>query len=138
ASAAGVSSARGSSAWGTLNPMNPYSTSSSGLRMLKKQYGRYAAVGTPRTPEMYAPQVFHGTSTDVTVPESSTARDSTCGARPRLENSPRNMRAGSTSATYWSPATTFSPTPLELTARISEPRRLVLVTIGSRIRCRNP
>src|SRR3954451_5475661 len=58
---------------------------------------------------MYAPHVFHGTSTDVTVPESSTARDSTCGASPRRSNSPVNMRAGSTSATYWEPAMTASP-----------------------------
>ena len=52
---------------------------------------------------MYAPHVFHGTSGEVTVPESSTARLRTCGARPRLRNSPRNIRAGSTTATYWSP-----------------------------------
>ena len=38
----------------------------------------------PRTPAMYAPQLFHGMSGDVTVPESSTARDSMRGAMPRL------------------------------------------------------
>ena len=48
------------------------------------------------------------------MPESSTARDSTCGASPRLANSPRNIRAGRTSATYWSPAITFRPTPLRV------------------------
>ena len=53
---------------------------------------------------MYAPQVFQGTSGEVTVPESSTARVSTSGASPRRSNSSRNMRAGRTSATYWSPA----------------------------------
>jgi hypothetical protein len=37
---------------GTLNPMNPYKTSRIGLRKLKKQKGRYEAVGTPSTPEM--------------------------------------------------------------------------------------
>ena len=31
--------------------------------------------------------MFHGTRTEVTVPESSTARDSTCGASPRRANS---------------------------------------------------
>ena len=61
----------------------------SGLARLKKQYGRYAMVATPRTPAMYAPQLFHGTSGEVTVPESSTARDSIRGAMPRLANSSR-------------------------------------------------
>src|SRR4051794_22223427 len=100
-----------------------------GLRMLKKQYGAYDAVDTPSTPEMYAPHVFHGTSTDVTVPESSTARESTSGARPRRANSPRKARAGRTSATYWSPAITFIPTPLAFTARISRPRERARATI---------
>ena len=40
--------------------------------------------------------MFQGTSTEVTVPESSTARESTCGASPRRANSPRKVRAGST------------------------------------------
>ena len=52
-------------------------------------YGKYAAVETPRTPDIYAPQVFHGMSGEVTVPESSTARDSIRGARPRRANSAR-------------------------------------------------
>src|SRR5439155_2469040 len=95
--------ASGSLDMGTLNPMKPYRMSSSGLKMLKKQYGRYALVLTPRTPEMYAPHVFQGTSTEVTVPESSTARESTSGASPRRANSFRYIRAGRTSATYWSP-----------------------------------
>src|SRR5438034_2895072 len=85
---------------GTLKPRNPYTTSRIGLSRLKKQYGKYDAVDTPSTPEMYAPHVFQGTSTDVTVPESSTARESTSGASPRRSNSRRNMRAGKTSATY--------------------------------------
>jgi hypothetical protein len=37
---------------GTLNPRKPYTTSSTGLRRLKKQYGKYEAVETPSTPEM--------------------------------------------------------------------------------------
>ena len=64
-------------------------TSSTGLSRLKKQKRRYEAVDTPSTPDMYAPHVFQGTSGDVTVPESSTARLSTCGARPRRRNSSR-------------------------------------------------
>ena len=38
---------------------------------------------------MYAPQLFHGTSGEVTVPASSTARDSIRGAMPRRANSTR-------------------------------------------------
>ncbi len=87
---------------------------------------------------MYAPQVFHGTSGEVTVPESSTARLSTCGARPLRRNSSRNIRAGRTSATYWSPAATLSPIALEFTARIRLPRDLALVTTGCRSRSRKP
>ena len=68
--------------------------------------------------------MFHGTSGEVTVPESSTARLSTCGARPLRRNSSRNIRAGRTSATYWSPAVTLSPIALEFTARIRLPRDL--------------
>ena len=36
-------------------------------------------------------------------------RDSIRGASPRSANSSRYTRLGITSATYWSPATTFSP-----------------------------
>ena len=68
-------------------------TSRIGLRILKKQKGKYAAVDTPSTPDMYAPHVFHGTSTEVTVPESSTARESVSGARPRRSNSPAEHAA---------------------------------------------
>ena len=38
---------------------------------------------TPSTPAMYAPQLFQGTSGEVTVPASSTVRDSIRGAMPR-------------------------------------------------------
>ena len=48
------------------------------------------------------------------------------------------MRAGRTTATYWSPATAFSPTPLELTARMSWPRVLARATIGSSSLARKP
>jgi hypothetical protein len=35
-----------------LKPRNPKATSNTGLRKLKKQYGKYDAVDTPSTPEM--------------------------------------------------------------------------------------
>ena len=60
-----------------------------GLNRLKKQNGRYEMVGTPSTPAMYAPQLFHGTSGEVTVPASSTVRDSIRGAMPRWRNASR-------------------------------------------------
>ena len=64
---------------------------------------------------MYAPQLFHGTSGDVTVPESSTARDSIRGASPRLANSRGRSRLGMTIATYWSPAMMFRPMQVAMT-----------------------
>ena len=87
---------------------------------------------------MYAPQVFHGTRTDVTVPESSTARTGPAGRARAGELLSGTSEAGSTSATYWSPAITFRPIPLALTARISLPRVLARDTIGASRRWRNP
>ena len=87
---------------------------------------------------MYAPHVFHGIRADVTVPESSTARESTCGASPRRANSSRYIRAGRTSATYWSPAIMLRPSPLAFTARISFPRESARATIGAMMRRRKP
>lgn len=49
---------------------------------LKKQKGRYSSVGTPNMRACVAPQVFQGTSTEVTVPESSKARLRTSGFSP--------------------------------------------------------
>ena len=49
---------------------------------------------------MYAPQLFQGTSTDVTVPVSSTVRESILGASPRSRKTLRYTRLGSTTATY--------------------------------------
>lgn len=46
----------------------------SGLIRLKKQYGRYASVGTLRMVACVMPQLLHGYSGDVTVAESSTER----------------------------------------------------------------
>ena len=42
-----------------------------GLIILKKQKGAKATVATPKAPACAAPQVFQGTKTEVTVPESS-------------------------------------------------------------------
>ena len=45
-----------------------------GLIRLKKQYGIYATVAMPSAADCAIAQVFHGTSTDVTVHESSIVR----------------------------------------------------------------
>ena len=52
--------------------------------MLKKQYGRYAMVDMPRDVDCAMAHVFHGTSTDVTVLESSIARDNNRDSSPFL------------------------------------------------------
>jgi hypothetical protein len=48
------------------------------------------------------------------------------------------MRLGRTTATYWSPATTFRPTPLALPDAINWPRDLALFTTGCNSCSRNP
>ena len=45
-----------------------------GLIMLKKQKGRYTRVGIPSTVLCVIPHAVHGTSTEVTVAESSVER----------------------------------------------------------------
>ena len=61
---------------------------------------------------MNAPHEFHGTSGDVTVALSAAkAATGSAEPKPRAANSARNIRLGSTSAMYWSPATTLSPKP---------------------------
>ena len=67
--------------------------------------------------------MFHGTSTEVTVPESSTALRQHLGRQPAPLELLAEHPAGRTSATYWSPAITFKPIPLALTARIRLPSR---------------
>ena len=49
----------------------------------------------------------HGISADVGIPEAPTARDSTTGASPRSAIAFLNMRAGRTTAMYWSAVTMF-------------------------------
>lgn len=83
-----------------LEPDEPVDDVEDRAEEVEEAVGKYEAVETPSTPEMYAPHVFHGTRTEVTVPESSTARDSDSGARPRRSNSPWNILLGRTSATY--------------------------------------
>ena len=51
---------------------------------LKKQYGRYVTVAIPRDVDCAMAHVFHGTSTEVTVLESSIARDSNRDSSPFL------------------------------------------------------
>ena len=48
-------------------------------------------------------------SGEVTAAELPSVRDSTTGARPRASKAPRNIRPGSTTAIYWSEASTFVP-----------------------------
>ena len=87
---------------------------------------------------MYAPQLFHGTSGEVTVPASSTVRDSMRGAIPRFSNSARYTRLGMTIATYWSPAMTFRPMQVPITAAIRRPVDLAPARMGRMRRSRNP
>src|SRR3981081_294866 len=95
-------------------------------------------VGTPRTPDMYAPQLFHGTSGDVTVPESSTVRDSIRGASPPRAKASLQARLGSTSDPYWSPAITFNPKHVPTTVAISHPADFARATTGEMSRSRKP
>ena len=57
-----------------MNPIDAMKIDISGLIKLKKQYGMYASVETPSTVDCAIAQEFHGTSTDVTVAESSIVR----------------------------------------------------------------
>ena len=94
-------------------------------------------MGTPSTPVMYAPQLFHGTSGEVTVPVSSTVRDSMRGRAPggrtRLDT-----RLGRTSATYWSPATTLRPMAVPATELIRARSEWATRTSGAMSRLRKP
>ena len=109
-----------------------------GLSRLKKQYGRYAAVAIPRTPAMYAPQLFHGISGDVTVPASSTVLDSMRGAIRRFANSIRYTRLGITIETYWSPERMFSPMQVPMTEAIRAPVLFACAMTGRTSRSRKP
>ena len=57
-----------------LNPIEAMKIDIKGLIKLKKQYGIYVIVATPNTLDCAIAHVFHGTSTDVTVAESSIVR----------------------------------------------------------------
>src|SRR5690606_41233616 len=58
---------------------------------------------------MNAAQVFQGTSGEVIVPPSSSARDRLSGDRPRRAYSDWYSLPGSTSDMYWSAVTTLVP-----------------------------
>jgi hypothetical protein len=62
---------------------------------------------------MKAPQEFHGTSGEVTVPLSAASRDRSVGARPRRASSARKIVVGSTSATSptWDVSRVATPLP---------------------------
>ena len=70
---------------------------------------------------MYAPHVFHGTSTEVMVPPSSRVRDRLQGSSPRRAYSARNIRPGSTMEMYWSEVTTLVPNAVSSVAQIRLP-----------------
>ena len=65
-----------------FQPVAAMSTLMNGLIRLKKQNGRYAAVAMPSEADCAIAQVFHGTSTEVTVLESSMVRDKSRDSRP--------------------------------------------------------
>ncbi|CEN34403.1 hypothetical protein CCYN74_100149 [Capnocytophaga cynodegmi] len=79
-----------------------------GLMILKNAYGRYVKVGIPKTPLLYAAQVFQGTKTEVTVPESSNVLLKFSGANPFLAYALENIFPGTTNAKYWSEVVTFN------------------------------
>ena len=74
----------------------------------------------------------------MTVPVSSTVRESMRGARPRRANSVRNTRLGRTTATYWSPATTLSPALVAATDVIAPASVWARSMIGAIRRLRKP
>ena len=76
----------------------------SGLIILKKAYGAYDQVSTPKTRDCVAPQVFHGIKTEVIVPLSSRVRLKTSGLSPFSLYVFVNIRPGTTMAMYWSDA----------------------------------
>ena len=87
---------------------------------------------------MNAPQVFQGTSGDVSVPASSSARDRFFGCRPRRWNSARNIRPGSTIAMYWSDAITFIPNAVASVAAMRLPVPVTAPRMAAAIRCSMP
>lgn len=80
---------------------------------------------------MKAPHEFQGTSGEVTVPASAAARDSTWGAKPRSANTFLKVFTGSTSAMYWSAATTFKPSAMPAVVANSRPSLFARAIRGS-------
>ena len=70
---------------------------------------------------MYAPQVFHGMSGEVSVPESSKVRERLSRDRPSRVNASRYMRPGSAIAMYWSAVNTLVPTQVTTVVLTSAP-----------------
>ena len=68
--------------WTIFQPSAATSTLMKGLMMLKKQKGRYTVVAMPSEADCAIAHVFHGTSTEVTVLESSMVRDRRRDSRP--------------------------------------------------------
>src|SRR5690554_3832791 len=95
-----------------------------GLNQLKIAYTKYSATPTPNTPDWYAPQVFQGIKTEVTVPESSKVLLKFSGARPLSSYAFLNILPGITNAKYWSDAIAFSPKQL-ITVLANKPNTVV-------------
>ena len=89
-----------------------------------KQNGKYATVGIPREVDCAMAHVFHGTSTEVTVLESSMVRDSSLDSAPLLRYASRNISAVMRMEIYWSPVATFIIAPVMAVAptRPASPR----------------
>ena len=87
---------------------------------------------------MNAPHVFHGISEEVIVPASSRARDGFCGASSRRANSARNMRPGSTTAMYWSEASTLVPKAAPTSVATRAPPERAAAINGPISRSRTP
>ena len=84
-----------------------------GLIKLKKQYGIYAIVATPNTLDCAIAQVFQGTSTDVTVAESSIVRLSNLDSNPCFWYTFLKILPVRIIVKYWSPHTVFKNEPTQ-------------------------
>ena len=92
-----------------------------GLIRLKKQNGRYVSVGTPKTLACVAPPEFHGTSTEVNVPESSRVLLRSSGLNPLSLNVLEYILPGTTMAIYWSEAVRLKNMHVATVVAMSEP-----------------
>ena len=78
-------------------------------------------MATPKTVACVAPQVFHGTNTEVTVPESSKVLLNTSGLSPLSRNVFANILPGTAIAIYWSEAVILKKTQVAAVDPTNEP-----------------